>query len=255
MDHCIRQHVTTNIHTLDLSAWGLPDEALPHVFVHLTAPHLQTLKILWMYQPDPNADCDASPYWDSAIFDAFFTRSAVSLTSLTLLHADIPEAELIALFEATPLLIEFELSDRYTRRHWCDYDLHHILGPHLLERLLPSPPSGASVLVPKLEVLKLRGGFDGNEIRDADILRVFEARFATLSQTDGGTETESGYVACLLEGAFHLLRRAEQPAGELSLAERASRLRKRGLKFELTTMEPDPYDAEELEDAGDEDES
>ncbi|KAJ7234520.1 hypothetical protein B0H12DRAFT_157440 [Mycena haematopus] len=226
--------ITSAIHTLDLSIWGLPDDALGPLFAHLTVPNLATLKILWMYQPKPDYECDASWYWDSTEFDAFVTRSAASLTSLTLLHAGLCENDLIALLEQTPLLVKFELSDRYARREWAETGLDQTLGSDLLARLLPSPIPAAPVLIPKLEVLNLRGGFEGNDIGDGDILHVFEARYP---------KQETGYVTRLSAGAFHLLRAADQqPAGQLSLAERAARLRKRGLKFEFTTLEPDPDD-------------
>ncbi|KAJ7479995.1 hypothetical protein B0H11DRAFT_2026097 [Mycena galericulata] len=236
--------VASNIHTLILSIWGAHcHEGLSPLFSHLTAPQLEKLQILWMYHPESDSECDASPYWDSPTFQTFLTRSAASLTSLTLHHADIPEAELIALLEHTPMLVTFDLSDRYARRDWnWAQGIEQMLGASILRRLLP-PSLGepAPPLVPKLEVLKLRGGFEGNDICDADILRVFEARYPDASSK------EMEY-ARLSEGAFHLLRRADQQlGGKLQLAERAARLRKRGLNFDFTTLEPDPDDVEEEE--------
>ncbi|KAJ7234516.1 hypothetical protein B0H12DRAFT_1239037 [Mycena haematopus] len=108
--------VTTTIHTLDLSIWGLPNDGLSPLFAHLTAPNLEILKILWIYHPDP--DGDVFPFWQSTPFNAFLTRSAISLTSLALLHAALCEADLIALLEQTLLLIKFKLSNRYTRKKW-----------------------------------------------------------------------------------------------------------------------------------------
>lgn len=104
----------------------------------------------------------------------------------------------------TPLLVQFDLSDRYARR---DDGIVQMLGAQLLSRLLP-PASGASVagLAPKLEVLKLRGGFEGNDMCDTDIMRVFEA------QCSSESAEQTGY-ARLTDGVLHLLRRADQQPG------------------------------------------
>ncbi|KAJ7836353.1 hypothetical protein B0H14DRAFT_2794311 [Mycena olivaceomarginata] len=220
----IVDHVTSNIQTLDLSIWDLVDGLSP-LFNHLTAPELHTLQIKWMYSE--YSDEDATPHWISADFITFITRSEASLTSITLLHASICEEELIALLEHAPLLVHFSLSG----------PPRAMLGSRILHRLLPSAPGTFTPpLVPKLEVLLLRGGFDGNDICDADILRVFEARYPAISEV----QME---CARLTEGAFHLLRPADQQlAGKLSLAERASNLVARGLDFDFTTLEPDPED-------------
>ncbi|KAF7340219.1 hypothetical protein MVEN_01940600 [Mycena venus] len=227
--------VTTNVHTLDLSVWDILNDSLSPLFDKLTAPKLHTIQIQWMYRQDPYDE--VSPDWASANFISFLTRSEVSLTSLTLLHANICEEELIALLEQTPLLVHFSLSDRYARR---DDGIAQMLGPRILRRLLPHVPGELdSPLVPKLEVLRLRGGFDGTEMCDADILRVFEARYPY------APEAETEY-ARLKEGAFHLMRPAdEQLGGKLSLAERAANLVVRGLDFDFTTLEPDPDDPQE----------
>ncbi|KAJ7356607.1 hypothetical protein DFH08DRAFT_932723 [Mycena albidolilacea] len=227
----IVDHVTSNIQTLDLNIWDLVDGLSP-LFNYLTAPELHTLQIKWMYSE--YSDEDATPHWISADFITFITRSEASLTSITLLHASICEEELIALLEHTPLLVHFSLSDRHARQ---DTHMVQMLGSRILYRLLPSAPGTFTPpLVPKLEVLLLRGGFDGNDICDADILRVFEARYPAISEV----QME---CARLTEGAFHLLRPADQQlGGKLSLAERASNLVARGLDFDFTTMEPDPED-------------
>ncbi|KAJ7171657.1 hypothetical protein C8R43DRAFT_21161, partial [Mycena crocata] len=234
--------VTTDISTLDISVLGVYDETLSPLFNHLTAPRLEKLKILWMYQ-SWDIECEVTAQWYSADFLSFLTRSAASLTSLTLLHTDICEADLTALLEHTPLLVQLELSDRYARRYE-EGGIKQMLGAHLLGRLLPSS-HGTSVdlsrLVPKLEILELRGGFEGNDICDVDILRVFEARYPPASESD--QEVECGR---LMRGALHLLRRAdEQFEGKVSLAKRAARLRAHGLDFAFTTLEPDPDDVPE----------
>ncbi|KAJ7630371.1 hypothetical protein FB45DRAFT_915314 [Roridomyces roridus] len=217
-------HVTTNIHTLHLNFWdvhcGGTNEPL---FNHLTAPKLTTLRVLWPFRAD-HSDDSGSPYWDATVFRGFIERSEASLTTLTLLHADIPEKTLIKFLEQTPFL-----------------GLHQMLGPRLLRRLLPTVSGElGNTLVPKLEVLLLRGGFEGNDMCDADILRVYEARYPH--------EEDSGNVVRLREGALHLMRAAdEQLGGNLSLAARATRLQERGLKMVLTTLEDDPDDVTEWE--------
>ncbi|KAJ7924368.1 hypothetical protein B0H13DRAFT_2266704 [Mycena leptocephala] len=229
--------VTTNLHTLDLSIWDISESYLSPLFNNLTAPELRTLHIKWMYRSFE--DEEVSAYWDSANFITFLTRSAASLTSLSLLHANISESQLIALLEHTPLLVQLSLSDRYALRH---DGIVQMLGPLLLRRLLPPAPSEfATPLVPKLEVLRLRGGFDGNDMCDADILRVFEARYPPVPE-------ERTEYARLTKGAFHLMRPADQQlGGKVSLAERAARLVARGLDFEFTTLEPDPDDPADVE--------
>ncbi|KAJ6569487.1 hypothetical protein B0H19DRAFT_1135681 [Mycena capillaripes] len=234
--------VTTNLHTLDLNVWDVV-EGLGPLFNSLTAPELHTLQIKWMYRQDEDEEVTA--YWASAEFITFLTRSLATLTSLTLLHADIDEVKLIALLEQTPLLVHFSLSDRYARRH---NGIAQMLGPRLLHRLLPSAPEELALappLVPKLEVLRLRGGFDGNDICDADILRVFEARYPPASE-----EQHTEY-ARLREGALHLMRRADLQLGrKMSLAERAACLVAQGLDFAFTTLEPDPDEDVESESEG-----
>ncbi|KAJ7151695.1 hypothetical protein C8R46DRAFT_1304299 [Mycena filopes] len=226
-------HVTATIHTLDLAIQDSLENGLSPLFDNLTAPQLATLQILWKYSSD--VEGDASPSWESPNFIVFLTRSAASLTSLTLLQANICEEELITLLEHTPLLAHFSLSDRYGRED-C-YGCHvQMVGARLLRRLLPPSPgdleSETSVpLTPQLTSLTLCGGFDGNDIGDADIMRVFEARYPP------GSTPERGY-ALLDVGAFHLSRPADhQLGGRVSLAERASRLCARGLAFEFSASD------------------
>ncbi|KAJ7031492.1 hypothetical protein C8F04DRAFT_1110411 [Mycena alexandri] len=241
-------HVATKIHTLDLTVWdSLEEDGLAPLFDNLTAPQLATLKIVWRYHP-VYVDTDTAPFWESNRFITFLTRSAASPTSLALLHANISEEELITLLEHTPLLKHFSLSDRYLREDegW----IVQMLGARLLHLLLP--PSLGDLehtlpLVPKLTTLKLRGGFEGNDMSDTDIMRVFEARYplASVEQTE---------YARLELGAFHLLRPADhQLGGRISLAERASRLSARGLNFEFTTRDSEP-DVESDDETGSESE-
>ncbi|KAJ6498078.1 hypothetical protein C8R47DRAFT_1212408 [Mycena vitilis] len=222
--------LSTNVRTLEINIWILSDGILCPLFHKLTAPELRTLLVKWMYHEDEESD--NPPEWDSATLIALLMRSAASLTSLTLLHADICEDELIMLLKHTPLLVHFSLSDRYARRH---SGIKQMLGPCLLQRLLPSAPAASILpLVPKLEILQFRGGFDGNDICDTDILHVFEARYTLPS--DDPTE-----YARLKEGALHLMRPADQQeGGQPSLAERARRLVAQGLDFAFTTLQPDP---------------
>ncbi|KAJ7743860.1 hypothetical protein B0H16DRAFT_1693399 [Mycena metata] len=222
-------HISTKVHTLDLTVWEcLGEDGLAPLFDNLTAPQLATLKILWRYHP-VYVDMDAAPIWESDRFITFLTRSVASLTSLTLLHANISEEELITLLEHTPLLKQFGLSDRYLRED--DGWGVQMLGARLLHRLLPPSPGDLEhtlPLVPKLTTLKLRGGFEGNDMSDTNIMRVFEARYPL-------TSLEQTEYARLEVGAFHLLRPADhQLGGRISLAERASRLCARGLDFEFT---------------------
>ncbi|KAJ7652087.1 hypothetical protein DFH06DRAFT_541154 [Mycena polygramma] len=235
--------VSTNLHTLDISIWILSEGILCPLFNKLTAPELHTLQVKWMYHEDE--EDDNPPEWDSATLIALLMRSVASLTSLTLLHADICEEELIVLLEHTPLLVHFSLSDRYVRRH---NGIKQMLGPCLLQRLLPSAPAASTLpLVPKLEILRFRGGFDGNDICDADILRVFEARY--MLPSNGPTK-----YGRLKGGALHLMRPADQQqGGQPSLAERARRLAAQGLVFEFTTLQPDPdepWPADDIETDG-----